>query len=157
MMYMFHAIDGDHDGDTSNHELHWNPILCDCVLKDALPICEPWCWNIYQHLPPKSMQFCRCAYTSTMVRMWDMFWDLQNAEKSATWTTCNGDSNTGLLPFHPKYVWELSWPNNEARKPISPPNVAQVYHRVLITRWRNPATPALFITFWWPQMHLVPS
>ena len=78
-------------------------------------------------------------------------------EKSATWTTCNGDSNTGLLPFHPKYVWELSWPNNEARKPISPPNVAQVYHRVLITRWRNPATPALFLTFWWPQMHLVPS
>ena len=39
------------------------------------PLCsdqksQPWCWNIYQHLPWKSASFVG-KYTSTMVRIWD--------------------------------------------------------------------------------------
>ena len=33
------------------------------------PICNPWCWNIYQHLPHKWPSFVG-KYTSTMVRIW---------------------------------------------------------------------------------------
>ena len=34
------------------------------------PICEPWCWYIYQHLPlSKITQFFVGKYTSTMVRI----------------------------------------------------------------------------------------
>ena len=30
----------------------------------------PWCWNIYLHKYSKITQFCRCLYSSTMVRIW---------------------------------------------------------------------------------------
>ena len=36
-----------------------------------IPICEPWCWNIYQCLPHKSPSFVG-KYTSTMLRIWDL-------------------------------------------------------------------------------------
>ena len=34
----------------------------------SIPICEPWCWNIYQHLPQKSPSHAD-KYSSTMVRI----------------------------------------------------------------------------------------
>ena len=35
------------------------------------PICEPWCWNIKTYIKtPKSTQFCRFLYTSTIGRIW---------------------------------------------------------------------------------------
>ena len=34
-----------------------------------LPMCNPWCWNIYQHLPHKSPSFVG-KYTSTMGCIW---------------------------------------------------------------------------------------
>ena len=35
------------------------------------PICEPWCWNMHTNICHKIAQFCSCAYTSTMVRIWE--------------------------------------------------------------------------------------
>ena len=36
-----------------------------------LPICEPWCWNIYLYIfTLKITQFCRFLYTSTIGRIW---------------------------------------------------------------------------------------
>ena len=49
-----------------------------------IPICAPWCWNIYQR-PKKITQFCRFLYSSTMVRIWDKSW--QNIEKSSSCLT----------------------------------------------------------------------
>ena len=38
----------------------------------AIPICEPWCWNMHTNICPSQItQFCRFLCTSTMVRSWD--------------------------------------------------------------------------------------
>jgi len=36
------------------------------LLKMHKPICEPWCWNMYQHLPLKNPCLFAGKYTSTM-------------------------------------------------------------------------------------------
>jgi hypothetical protein len=78
------------------------------VADDLLPICEPWCWNIYQHLPYKWPSFVG-KYTSTMEHMgWWFLGDFHQLSLSdhgfSTWNLVI--SITERLPNH----WASSCP-----------------------------------------------
>ena len=59
---------------------------------------DPWCWNIYHHLPYKSPSYV-AKYASTMVRIWD-----SNAHFSwgspIAMVEKNGDLNPGTVAIH---------------------------------------------------------